>query len=246
MSADLNFDIRGRIGALAVDWRATAPGEGVTALVGPSGGGKSTLLRCLAGLHRLPGQIRCGDDTWQSARAFTPPHRRRVGFVFQDASLLPHLSVAGNLRYGLDRASGPVRVGFDETVEALGLAPLLDRAPARLSGGERQRVALGQALLTQPRWLLLDEPVSALDIAGRQTVLTALTTLARRLAAPILYVSHDLGEVWRAADRVLEMRDGRLAWLDRAAPAELEGLTPAALRSLAAAALAAGFTPPPE
>src|SRR5690606_18371012 len=139
------------------------PASGVTVLFGPSGAGKTTLLRCLAGLTRLPGRLEVAGEVWQDARTFLPPHRRRVGYVFQDAALFEHLSVRGNLLYGRRRGGRGADAAFDRLVGLLGLEALLERAPARLSGGERQRVAIGRALLSEPRLLLMDEPLASLD-----------------------------------------------------------------------------------
>jgi molybdate transport system ATP-binding protein len=135
--------------------------------------------------------------------------RRRIGWVFQDARLFPHLTVEGNLRFGLKRApSGPIR--FDEAVEALGIGHLLPRRPRDLSGGERQRVGLGRALLSQPRLLLMDEPLAALDAARRAEILPFLERVKGRFGTPILYVTHSLAEAVRLGDRMAVMRDGRV------------------------------------
>lgn len=209
MSGALEARLAGRIGPLALDAALTAhPGE-VTALVGPSGAGKTTLLRCLAGLHRLPGAVRVGATVWQGARTFVPPHRRRVGFVFQDGGLLPHLSVERNLAYAEARA--PERADRADLVARTGIAPLFARRPATLSGGERQRVALARALLVRPRLLLLDEPLSALDAAGRAGLLDYLAEVLPTLGIPVLLVSHDMRDAERLAARVVAMHEGRLA-----------------------------------
>ncbi|GAB4360672.1 MAG: hypothetical protein Kow0026_23170 [Oricola sp.] len=216
MTADGNIVVAfsGRLGGFALDARFTAPGRGITALFGPSGCGKTSVLRCIAGLQQLPGVCRVGSETWQAETAFLPPHRRPVGYVFQEASLFPHLSVRGNLLYasrGREPAGGPGAIGFAETVELLGLSRLLDRAPERLSGGERQRVAIGRALLSQPRLLLMDEPLSALDRETRDEILPFLEKLHETLAIPVLYVTHDLSEVERLADHLVLMRAGSVA-----------------------------------
>ena len=199
----------GRLGGFALDVGFAAPEEGITALFGPSGCGKTTTLRCVAGLERLPGRLAFGGETWQDETRFLPPHKRPVGYVFQEASLFPHLSVTGNLRYGLRRAADR-GVAFDEVVGLLGLAHLLDRAPARLSGGERQRVAIGRALLSQPRLLLMDEPLAALDRDSKDEILPYLERLHDVLAIPVLYVSHDLAEVERLADHLVLLEGGRV------------------------------------
>jgi molybdate transport system ATP-binding protein len=191
-----------------------APAPGVTALFGPSGCGKSTILAAIAGLLApdrgrvvLDGAVLL--DT--AARIRLPPERRRCGVVFQDARLFPHLSVESNLRYGLRRAprdaAGP---GFAEVVALLGLGPLLARRPAGLSGGERQRVALGRALLSRPRLLLMDEPLAALDQPRRAEVLPFLARLRDAARVPILYVTHALDEVDALADRLVLLREGRV------------------------------------
>lgn len=202
----------GRLGGFALDVRFAAPGRGVTALFGPSGCGKTTVLRCIAGLMRLPeGVLRVNGETWQQGRRFLPPHRRPVGYVFQEASLFPHLSVTGNLRYGLRRiVPAARRIVFDDVVGLLGLARLLDRPPSGLSGGERQRVAIGRALLSQPRLLLMDEPLSALDRFSKDDILPYLEALHASLDLPVLYVSHDLAEVERLADTLVLMERGRV------------------------------------
>lgn len=202
----------GRLGTFALDAAFEAPARGITALFGPSGSGKTSVLRCMAGLHRLAdGFCAVDGEVWQDGAAFRPPHRRPVGYVFQEASLFAHLPVRGNLLYGAPRG-GPSAggIGFDQAVELLGLAGLLDRAPANLSGGERQRVAIGRALLSAPRLLLMDEPLSALDRDAKAEILPFLERLHDRLALPIIYVSHDMGEVERLADRVVLMADGRV------------------------------------
>jgi molybdate transport system ATP-binding protein len=234
----------GALGGFRLDARFALPAQGITALSGPSGSGKTTLLRCIAGLTRLAGELSVDGEVWQDARRFTAPYRRPVGVVFQEASLLTHLSVRGNLDYGARRTQAKAEVGFDDAVELLGLAPLLGRAPANLSGGERQRVALGRALLSQPRLLLMDEPLSSLDAAAKAEILPYLERLHRALAIPALYISHDAGEIARLADHVLYMREGKIV-AGEAPPASLYGLDPATRDGLARAALRAGLSPEP-
>ena len=192
----------------------TVPAVGVTGVFGPSGAGKSTLLRCLAGLEAAcEGELRLGTTCWQdSARGvLVPAHLRGVGMVFQDSRLFSHLDVRGNLEYGYRRAAASERrIGFDEVVHWLDLAPLLARAAATLSGGERQRVALGRSLLAQPRLLLLDEPLAALDQRRKQEMLPYLIRLRALLALPIFYVSHDLDELVECADHLLLLEDGKV------------------------------------
>jgi molybdate transport system ATP-binding protein len=197
------------------------PARGVVGVYGHSGSGKTTLLRSLAGLEaEARGSVRLGDDVWQDGGTFLPPHRRRVGYVFQDADLFPHLTVEGNLRFAERRAAdeGP---GFGETVAWLGVGPLLARRPAGLSGGERQRVSLARALLSAPRLLLLDEPLSALDQVGRQAILPHFEELGDRLSIPVLYVSHSLEEVVRLSGTMVWLAEGRARALGP--PSELLG-----------------------
>ena len=241
--------LSGPIGSLDLDVEIDVPAQGVTALIGPSGCGKTTLLRCLAGFSRLPGRVVFRGEVWQDAQTFVAPYRRPVGYVFQEASLFPHLSVRGNLMFALKRAapaSGAPARGLGELADLLGLAHLLDRSTEKLSGGERQRVAIARALATQPRLLLMDEPVSSLDVDGKAEVLERLERLTGVLATPMIYVSHDPAEVTRLADRVLAMKAGRLdPWpvgggLDAAA---IDAMTPDEVRQLALAALRAGIRP---
>ncbi len=188
------------------------PGAGVTALFGPSGAGKSSVLAAAAGVFRpdacrimLDGTVLA--DT--AAGIWLPPERRRVGLVFQDARLFPHMTVAANLRYGLRRAP-PGAIRFDEVVALLGLAALLARRPRTLSGGERQRVAIGRALLAQPRLLLMDEPLAGLDAARKSEILPYLARLKSALTLPVLYVSHALEEVASLADSLVLLEAGRV------------------------------------
>jgi len=203
---------RGRRGAFALDVAFQAPLRGVTAIFGPSGCGKTTTLRAIAGLERMEGRLSVGGTAWQDeAGLFLPPHARAVGYVFQEASLFPHLSVEGNLRYGLRRAgrrAGAEPIGFDEAVALLGLEGWLKRPVHALSGGERQRVALGRALLSGPRVLLMDEPLAGLDRAATERLMPDLEALMARLAIPVLYVSHDIAEVTRLADHLVLMAEG--------------------------------------
>jgi len=239
----------GPLGAFSLDAGFSFPAKGLTALIGPSGSGKTTLLRCIAGLIRLPGALRVSGEVWQDAAAFLPPHRRAVGMVFQEASLLPHLTVAGNLAYGMKRAGTAQTIARDEVVEMLGLGPLLSRSTANLSGGERQRVAIGRALLSQPRLLLMDEPLAGLDAASKAEIAPYLERLHRALSIPVLYVSHDLAEVTRLADHVLVMGEGRVVEMRKGEPgqgeadASLAHLSAEDIRSLARAALKAGLKP---
>lgn len=203
-----------RRGEFTLDVSLQLEGRAVTTLSGRSGSGKTTLLRCLAGLERpRAGRISLDGETWFDAAAglHVPPHRRAVGFVTQEAHLFPHLTVEKNLSYGAERARGRPGLADNRTlVEELGIAPLLGRRVEHLSGGERQRVALGRALLARPRLLLLDEPVSALDESGTGEVLEALERVLAALPVPCLYVSHDLREAARLADRMLWLDAGRV------------------------------------
>lgn len=192
----------------------SAPTPGVIALFGRSGSGKTTLVEMLAGL--LPadeGEVQlAGSVLTDTARGVdVAPERRRIGYVFQDARLFPHLSVEGNLRYGLKRATGgPQFIRFEEVVSLLGLAALLERRPHELSGGERQRVALGRALLSQPQLLLLDEPLAALDLQRREEVLPYLEALRDWLSIPMVYVSHQFEEVLRLATYIVLLEAGQV------------------------------------
>jgi molybdate transport system ATP-binding protein len=200
---------RGDLGGFRLDCAFTAPATGVTALFGPSGCGKTSVLRCTAGLHRVAeGTCSVHGQVWQDAGTFLPPHRRPIGYVFQEASLFPHLSVRANLLYGAPRDPGTMP--FEEVIRLLGLAPLLPRSPSNLSGGERQRMAIGRALLSQPELLLMDEPLSALDQATRNEILPFIERLHETLALPILYVSHDMTEVERLADHIVLLDAGRV------------------------------------
>lgn len=201
-----------RLDSFALDAAFDAPAAGVTALFGPSGSGKTTLLRCIAGLERAAGSLRVNGATWQDDQTFVPVHKRPLGYVFQETSLFPHLSVRANLEYGYKRIVPAERkVRLEQVVEWLGLSHLIGRTdPAQLSGGERQRVAIGRALLTSPRILLMDEPLSALDTASKQEILPYLERLHRELNIPVLYVSHALDEVARLADHLVLLQQGRV------------------------------------
>ncbi|HEY8947541.1 MAG TPA: molybdenum ABC transporter ATP-binding protein [Rhizomicrobium sp.] len=196
---------------LAAEFSIAHPG--ITALFGPSGSGKTSIVNAIAGLLGPDeGNIVIGGETVLDTRAriFVPPQRRRVGYVFQDARLFPHMSVENNLRFGWRRA--PIRAEeseFERVVSLLGLEPLLARRPSRLSGGEKSRVALGRALLSSPRILLLDEPLSALDAARKAEILPYLDRLRDEAALPMLYVSHALEEVAQLADAVILLKEGR-------------------------------------
>ncbi len=189
------------------------PLKGITALFGASGSGKTSILRAIAGLDHLSGRLTIQDKVWQddTAGIFVPPHKRAIGYVFQEASLFPHLTVEDNLIYGNKRAAPPSRGGLDkaDVIDLMNIGKLLGRSPATLSGGERQRVAIGRALMRHPQILLMDEPVSALDQASRERLLSCLDDLHRNLSLPILYVSHDTSEVARLADHMILISDGK-------------------------------------
>lgn len=212
MSAELLcLDVRLKLDDFDLALSADLPLSGVTAVFGPSGSGKSSLLRTIAGFERPhAGSIRCGRDVWRDADVFVPPHRRPVGYMFQEARLFSHLDVAGNLAYAEKRAPTDSRIRRQQVVEALGLAELLSRRVGALSGGERQRVALGRTLLTGPRLLLLDEPLAALDRGRKEDILPYLERLPGEFQIPTLYVSHDIDEVAHLADRVMVLDRGRL------------------------------------
>jgi molybdate transport system ATP-binding protein len=205
---------RGTLGKFNLDVSFEIPATGVTGLFGPSGCGKTSVLRGIAGLLRLAeGYVAVSGDVWQDGALFRPTHKRPVGYVFQEASLFPHLSVRNNLLYGAPSREPPRGegiIGFDEVVELLGLARLLERAPLNLSGGERQRVAMGRALLSQPKLLLMDEPLSALDRQTKDEILPFLERLHGSLSLPILYVSHDMSEVERLTDHLVLLEAGRV------------------------------------
>jgi molybdate transport system ATP-binding protein len=170
-------------------------------------------LRLLSGLDRGGGEVHVTGECWQDdARGiFVPVHRRRVGYVFQDAPLLSHLCVGENLDYGRARAARPERIDRAWVVQQLALEPLIDRSPRSLSGGERRRVAIAQALLSQPRLLLLDEPLAGLDAARKSDLLGCLERLRDELSIPIVYVSHAIDEVARLADHVVLLDGGAVA-----------------------------------
>ena len=211
----LAFRLRHRFPSVQMDMAFDVPSPGVTVLFGPSGSGKSTIIAAAAGLLR-PDECRIDVDGLllvdTAAGVWLPPERRRIGLVFQDAKLFPHMSVATNLRFGQRRAgSSTDGAKFDEVVDLLGIAALLARRPHTLSGGERQRVAIGRALLAQPRLLLMDEPLASLDSARKAEILPYLTRLKTALHLPVLYVTHALEEVVELADSIVLVEQGGVA-----------------------------------
>ncbi len=199
-------------GDFTLDADFTVPAQGISAIFGASGCGKTTLLRAIAGLEQpARGYLKIAGEVWQDGERFLPPHQRPLGYVFQEASLFPHLSVLGNLKYGYKRLPPEARrVDFDQAVTLLGIAPLLARRPEGLSGGERQRVAIARALLTSPRLLLMDEPLAALDRQSKTEILPFLERLHEELSIPVLYVSHAPDEVARLADQLVLLVQGRV------------------------------------
>ncbi|WLI15416.1 MULTISPECIES: molybdenum ABC transporter ATP-binding protein [Pseudomonas] len=189
------------------------PGRGVTALYGHSGSGKTTCLRCIAGLEQAEqGFIQVNDEVWQDSDKgiFVPPHKRALGYVFQEASLFPHLSVRANLEFGLRRIPRQQRrVDMTHATELLGIGHLLGRDPQNLSGGERQRIGIARALLTSPKLLLMDEPLAALDTQRKNEILPYLQRLHDELDIPVLYVSHSQDEVARLADHLVLLSNGK-------------------------------------
>ena len=187
---------------------------GITALFGPSGSGKTTLLRIIAGLEQeASGTVAFDGEAWQSGERRLPTHRRRVGYVFQDGRLFSHLTVAQNLEFALRRSTAEARPTIDlaRAIEALDLRPILARRAPSLSGGEQQRVAIARALLRSPRLLLMDEPLSSLDIRRKREILPHIEALPALFGVPVLYVTHNLDEVARLASDVVLLAEGRVA-----------------------------------
>lgn len=199
----------------ALDVQLDLPGRGVSALFGPSGCGKTSCLRAMAGLERARGGfLQINGEVWQDEAhgRFLPCHQRPLGYVFQEASLFPHLTVRANVEYGMLRVpAAQRRVSLAQAVELLGISHLMERQPGTLSGGERQRVAMARALATSPRLLLLDEPLAALDAQRKAEILPYLERLHGQLDIPVLYVSHALDEVARLADHLVLLEAGRVA-----------------------------------
>ena len=196
----------------ALDVDLDLPATGITVLFGPSGSGKTSLLRCVAGLEK-PAQalVRVGTELWQddASGVFRPPWQRDLGYVFQEASLFEHLDVGQNVAYGLKRSGKPGAAdALERAIELLGIGHLMRRSPGSLSGGERQRVAIARALATQPRLLLLDEPLAALDLARRHEILPWLERMRDELRLPMLYITHSVDELARLADHVVVLEGG--------------------------------------
>jgi molybdate transport system ATP-binding protein len=211
------FSIRAkkRRDGFALDVAIEVSSPGVVALFGRSGCGKTTLANIIAGLLRADeAHVQIDGVVLEGSGQYVPAERRRIGYVFQDARLFPHLDVLSNLRYGEKRArrfgQQAQTVSLEKIAPMLALEPLLSRRAHQLSGGERQRVALGRALLSQPRLLLLDEPLASLDAARREEVLPYLEKLRDELAIPIIYVSHHFEEVLRLATHVVLMERGKV------------------------------------
>jgi molybdate transport system ATP-binding protein len=211
--AMLSVDVEKRLGEFNIAAKFETSG-GATALFGPSGSGKTSIVNMIAGLVTPDrGRITLDDTVLfdSAARVDVPVHRRRIGYVFQEGRLFPHLSVAQNLDYGRRMSGLPADpAGRERIVALLDIGHLLPRRPGHLSGGERQRVAFGRALLMQPRLLLLDEPLASLDRARKLEILPYLARLRDEAQVPMIYVSHQAGEILRVASQVVRIEDGRV------------------------------------
>jgi len=225
----MRIELRKRLGSFFVDVQFSVKDSGVTALFGRSGAGKTSVINMVAGL--IPpdeGLIEVNGNTlFDSQRSIDiPPEKRRCGYVFQDGRLFPHLTVKSNLVYGMKLVPRVKRyVQYDQIVDLLGIRHLLERMPAKLSGGEKQRVAIGRALLTSPRVMLMDEPLASLDVERKDELLPFIARLPQELSIPILYVSHSIEEIMNLAETAIVLDDGHisaegppvelLAWYDR-------------------------------
>ena len=203
--------IKIQLESFTLDANFSIPDRGITVVFGPSGSGKTTLLRAIAGLEKSDdGFLKIGDSVWQKGENFLPTHKRQIGYVFQDAALFDHLDVKGNLNFVVKRAIG-LKEDFIESIHnLLEIKTLLNRKTTQLSGGEKQRVAIARALLTNPKILLLDEPLSALDLKRKNEILPYLDSIHNDLEIPILYVTHSQDEMSRLADHLLLIEDGNI------------------------------------
>ncbi|OTQ30582.1 molybdenum ABC transporter ATP-binding protein [Gilliamella apicola] len=206
----INIDVVKQLTTFSFEFKKMVPCQGVTAILGVSGAGKSTLINLINGLIKPDqGKISLNDVTLVATKQniFVPPEQRNIGTVFQDTLLFPHLRVIKNLTYGAKNIN---RQKFDEIINVLNINHLLKRYPAMLSGGEKQRVAIGRALLTNPRLLLMDEPLSALDMPRKKELLSYIDTLVNEFKVPIIYVTHNINEVKRIANYVVILEQGKL------------------------------------
>lgn len=206
----INIDVVKQLTTFSFEFKQMVPCQGVTAILGVSGAGKSTLINLINGLIKPDqGKISLNDVTLVATKQniFVPPEQRNIGTVFQDALLFPHLRVIKNLTYGAKNIN---RQKFDEIINVLNINHLLKRYPAMLSGGEKQRVAIGRALLTNPKLLLMDEPLSALDMPRKKELLNYIDILVNEFKVPIIYVTHNINEVKRIANYVVILEQGKL------------------------------------
>ena len=207
----IECQIKIELDSFILDANFSIPDKGVTVIFGPSGSGKTSLLRVLAGLERAHnGFLKIGDLIWQDSENFVLTHNRQIGYVFQDTTLFDHLNVQGNLDYGMKRSSNIEKEFIDSILNLLDIKILLNRSTAQLSGGEKQRVAIARALLIKPKILLMDEPLSALDIKRKQEILPYLDALHNDLDIPIIYVTHSPDEASRLADYLLLLDNGQV------------------------------------
>jgi molybdate transport system ATP-binding protein len=222
----IEFDARATVGEFRLEVAFRVPEVGTTVLFGPSGAGKSTVLALLAGaLQPTSGRIVVGTDVFldTASAVHLPLERRHLGWVFQDGRLFPHLTVRQNLEYGLRRRApgGTASIGWQRVLDVLGIGGLVDRWPRDLSGGERQRVAIGRALLAQPRLLLMDEPLASLDAPRKREILELLAGIGAEFSTPIVYVTHSVAELLRLANHLVLLDRGRV--LAQGPAAELIG-----------------------
>lgn len=204
----LQIKVKKQLGQMQLEADLSLPSQGISAIFGLSGSGKSSLINLVSGLLQPDeGKIQLNQRILWDKEHNLPVHKRRIGYVFQDARLFPHYKVKGNLTYGVKKFDTEK---FQQIVELLGLQPLLSRYPATLSGGEKQRVAIGRALLTEPELLLMDEPLAALDLPRKQELMGYLEQLTQQIQIPILYVTHSLEELIRLAQQVILMQAGKI------------------------------------